>query len=409
MITPVIENVGKTVKRVSDFIRGNIQSISVIIGKVLGVAIGTFMGIWSVVKFVFQAIAEAVRGVIQGIIKWFAELKNNADENFGGILQVVKTVFSTIVGVVFAVFETVKSVFQAIWEVVSGVVGVIAGLFGKLGDEADDKFGGILDTVKEIFSLMLDFILNNIAFIINGFIDMANFIAGVFKDPLGAAVDFFSGFVDKVLSLIEPLLGAISSIAKFFGIDFANPITKAREALQTKTEEFLEGRGYDRMFERLDPAAMKENIIEGFQRGQKIGNDMADRFADAFNVGMDVGKDIGDKFKDAFEQFGGFDPASFDGLGFGNYATSDGSLKVKQQGAIEIKGEFVKMMEDVSRQRFLGGAYQNKSLVSNSSSITMNVSQQPGENSEAFAKRVANMAADEVGNRMDRVFDGRLT
>ena len=82
---------------------------------------------------------------------------------------------------------------------------------------------------------------------------------------------------------------------------------------------------------------------------------------------------------------------------------------LKVNGTVEIKGEMIKLMEDMATRRFMGGSYQNRSSISNNSPITQNIYAAPNMNENDLAKKAGLLAAEYVSDQMLSVFDNRLS
>lgn len=399
-ILPLIEKIPPLVERATSFIKDNISSImpTLAVLGIVALAVGAKFAIaWAIAMApVLKIIAAIV--LLQRIL-------SRLGISFGDIL-------GTAIGVFMGIWNVVKTIFMSVWQVVQGVIRGISGLFERLSGKGNEQFGFLKELIKGHFMAILDNVLNVVAFIINGFIDMANFIGGVFKDPIGAVVDLFRNMVDRILSLLQPLADSIVRVVNLIpGVNVENPLTGLRQRMNAAADQFLEGRGYERMFERLDPVEMRNNIIGAFERGNQIGRDTADRFESAFDKFGDIDSlvtggfggigdfgDVGGEMSDVFDSYGTSSPGG-------------SALRVAQQGAVEIKGDMIRLMENVYQGIYSRGAYQQRpNLTVNVGGIheTVNANQLSDAQRESIAARAGQYSADIVAEAINEAYGNNL-
>jgi len=89
---------------------------------------------------------------------------------------------------------------------------------------------------------------------------------------------------------------------------------------------------------------------------------------------------------------------------FSNYTVSTpggAALRVAQQGPIEIRGEMIRLMEDVVRHRYISGTYRQAAPVTQ---ITQNIYATQGMNEEQLAKKAGYYACEFVADQMRKSY-----
>ncbi|MCL1986929.1 MAG: hypothetical protein FWG64_03035 [Firmicutes bacterium] len=233
---------------------------------------------------------------------------------------------------------------------ITALGGILHHFFG----DTEDGFAVIKDILKGFLELGLN-IVNNLA---NSFLDFANFLGNVFNDPIAAIINLFRNMGDRVLSIVEPIVGILDRI---LGTDMRSGIERLRGNLHSAADALIERHGngsYTQHFERVNLTT--DGVLGGISN---LTSGLRDTFSSGFGMGMDVA----DAFGNAFEKFDGFDVAAFGGgvgafdniSGFnGNGSDSpfnfdgQGNLKTAQQGDVSIRGENLRMLVDINRRRY---------------------------------------------------------
>jgi len=325
------------------------------------------------------AFAHAMAPAVEHLGSVVERAKDWIRDNIDVVINTVVNL-GTVVGVVAVAIAGYWMI--ANWPItlaIAAVAGLIAAL-EKLGVSAGDVLGGVMgvfnsawEFIKFIGATIADFFIGVWESIVNGLRRAGDSIMNIFRN-IG---DFILGIISPVARILDRILGT----------DISGSIGNLRDALQSSIAETMERERIE--FERF--GSDWANVVEQFNQGMEAGRDFTNRLTEGLENFLDFGAG----------GFGGM--PGMDGSGFDRYAVSTGggmALRVLDPTNREMRGEMIRLLEDVAGHRYLAGAYQQAPVSAphiNLGGIEVHAS--PGMDEEALARRAGDYACTKVAGQ----------
>lgn len=415
-ITPVIEQVGKAVKNASGWISENIDTVLMALSALGAMAVAVkikFLAAWAAKFAPILALGTAITAA--------GKLLMNLGVSFGDIL-------GTAMGVFMGIKSVVITVFTFVWELINSVVQAIAGLFSRLREEGCQQFEAIRERFSGVFMDILDIAINIVAAITNIFVDFANFFGHVFQDPVAAVKTLFLSLGERILSVIQPVARILD---RFLQTDISGFVDNLQATLSGWRSSIMVNAGFEDINKHLDPSEIRRNLEGAWRQGREMGENIANSIEGSLNKNLAwdpraFGEPRYGQSSDAPEYGQPSDapgpkqpPAvagqnqPFGGLRYDQVmvnAPGGMALRVYDPANREIRGEMVRLKEDVHRRRYLS-EYKSKGRAPSSyeasrnpatvyNNITQNIYASPGMDEENLAKLAGQRACKYVADQI---------
>jgi len=357
---------------------------------------------------------KAIGGVLHGILEIAVNFGNAISNRWGSIEPVIWGIVGAMTAMkVVAIAKSLAFVKAAagVWKfnaallkknvLTGGIVLIIGAVVGAISKWVD-SVGGLqiawrmaVDFILGILANLLDYVVAIIDGMTMPFREFANFIGNVFRSPVGAVIRLFENMGNTVLNIIEPIVNLLNMLPGV-RIDFDTIRYGFNALAQSAYSNFAPDFEPRDLVMSLSDKVSGQELVAGI-RGRLQGEiDMLRYYAGEYNKQRDM-------FGMPLYGMGGSG-------GLSDYAmtTSGGqALRVAQQGPIEIRGEMIRLMEDVVRHRYISGTYRQP-VVMNMGGLSFNVNASNGRISDSELARAGEYACKYMVEQFRKSTDSDL-
>lgn len=240
------------------------------------------------------AVPKIIGGVISAFGNLFGKLWQNIEEFFAGIVASVAPVASEIGSFFDGVATGIGEFFAAVGSTIGEIVGNISGFIVGVGETIFGVFSAIGEFFANVFAVPIAIIEKLIEIVVK----LGEIIGTIVYTVVAVAVQFFIDIFQNVWNAIQ---AGITAVSGWFGSLWQGLI----EALTTIGEFF--GMIFETIWSTID--SVIENIKLAFQAAWdfvagifgKVGQWFKDRFTEVYNNIKAVFTTVGDFFKGVWE------------------------------------------------------------------------------------------------------------